>query len=99
MIQIVKHGEVIHKSRNLRGILDHARREPVDTIIAIRRGDDSASVRFIFYDKSRANVEWASWLVLCQWIQSRHRSWGEPYRMTHRGAVTVWDYFRIMWTC
>jgi len=83
MIEILdKTGRVIRRSKNLRGILDHARREyvvearvehdPADLPLQRR---DGYRVTFVYGNGDSAVAHFADWRVFIQWIHNR-RSWG-----------------------
>jgi hypothetical protein len=75
-VQIFQGSKVIHRSRNLRGIFDHARRVgltyAVATHIKDTRGTGELFVKF--NDDSFCCVIFADWYVLRAWIK-RRRSW------------------------
>ncbi len=67
-------GNVIRKSANLRGLLDHARRTPVETVELTRKPAGAAMVRVNFYNGDWAVASFGSATVAHNWIMSR-RSW------------------------
>jgi hypothetical protein len=69
-----QHGKVIHRSRNLRGILDHARRVGLWAANAYPQEDGKGMLCVTFADASRCEAQFASYQVLCQWLCAR-RSW------------------------
>ena len=72
---IVLNGEITHRSRNLRGILDHARRTPVIGATVMRKGHGEATLFVRYADGSVGVSEFASYAVCKHWISCR-RSWG-----------------------
>jgi len=74
-----QNGNVIARSKNLRGILDRARRFTVDEVHCHELRPFASdlpeySVEFHYSDKSIGFATFASWRVLAQFIRSR-RSW------------------------
>lgn len=72
MIEIKKNGDVIHKSRNLRGVLDHARRVGVKHVASFRRGQ-KADLLIHFGDDAMCFTE-HGWRASYDFIKAR-RSW------------------------
>lgn len=79
------HRKRIRTSRNLRGILDHARRVPVDYAVATRDSDGGAILSIIFTNGDYTRTSFASYTVARNWINSR-RSWQSPHWSTRREA-------------
>jgi hypothetical protein len=72
----------IHTSRNLRGLLDHARRVGAPHHVELRqRAPMSWNQPFKmvcrFPDGSHGVAFWADWRVAGDWMRAR-RSWGKP---------------------
>lgn len=67
-------GQVIQRSRNLRGILEYARRVGLDSACAARTADGKGRLDVTFADAATCQVEFASYTALCGWLQAR-RSW------------------------
>jgi hypothetical protein len=72
--------KVIHRSRNLRGIFDHARRTWVEEAVAMPTWKSTGLLHVTFGDGSTCRTEFASYGVLCQWLRSR-RSWAGVRRI------------------
>ena len=67
-------GEVIRRSRNLRGIQVHARRTWIAEAVASPGEDGRGILQVTFGDGATCRTEFASYTVLCIWLRSR-RSW------------------------
>ena len=75
MIEILNaSGEVIRRSRNLRGIQIHARRTWIAEAVASSAQDGRGLLQVTFGDGATCRTEFASYTVLCIWLHSR-RSW------------------------
>jgi hypothetical protein len=78
MIHIMDtNGNTIHTSRNLRGILDHARRVGIERASVLPKGhteDDEGCLIVNFADGSMCITIFVSYTVLCNWLRAR-RSW------------------------
>ena len=73
--QDADHGEqIIHRSRNLRGILDHVRRVGLDNAWALENRDGTGTLAIAFLDRSYCVTDFASYTVLADWLRAR-RSW------------------------
>lgn len=99
MIQIKnKGGDVIRRSRNLRGVLDYARVSPVESVSITARhvpGDSSYHLAFRFDDGSTCTAAFAAWRVAADWLLAR-RSWrygdwrdAEACRAYHSGPLVL----------
>lgn len=73
-IRIFRQGVVIGDSRNLRGVLDFARRHSVRSWSADMTDDYGARVTLDFCSGATARFEFASWDVAQRWVRAR-RSW------------------------
>jgi len=73
-------GQVIRRSRNLRGILDHARRTWIEEASAAPAQEGKGILSVTFGDRSTCTTEFASYEVLCWWLRSR-RSWSGVRRI------------------
>ena len=76
--EIILNGEVVKRSRNLRGVLDYARTQPVlkcEIDRVEKRG--GYTVKFTFYNGATEESSWASDVCALDWCYSR-RSWGKP---------------------
>ncbi len=77
---IHRHGVLVAKSRNFRGILDYARKSPVERIDCQHlRGDLIGTesvypVTFFFDNGAIGQIDFADWRVLSHTIRNR-RSW------------------------
>ena len=67
-------GYTVRTSRNLRGVLEHARRHNVDVVELRELEAGHYGVAFHFDNGDTALTNWADWRVLLDWILSR-RSW------------------------
>ena len=75
MIEICNpRGQVIRRSRNLRGICDHARRTWIEEAVASPAQDGRGILQVTFGDGSTCRTEFASYAVLCAWLR-RKWSW------------------------
>jgi hypothetical protein len=72
-----KENELIRTSRNLRGLLDHARRELPVTVDLRETERGYFDLRVGFLNGDYAWSRWASWRVAADWLRAR-RSWGLP---------------------
>lgn len=79
------HGEPVARSRNLRGILTYARRHPVKRASVYAKGEGRAFVVFIFQGDAESRVDFESFTVAGDWIESR-RSWG--LRLANHNATS-----------
>ena len=69
-------------TRNLRGILDHARRAGVRAVYLTMTDDYGARVHMSFGDGAFTRFEFASWDVAQRWFRAR-RSWALiPFSVT-----------------
>lgn len=69
-------GAIIARSKNLRGLLDHARRVPPVSARLVRFSYDGPyQLRVKFSNGSYAIAPFADWRVAADWIKAR-RSWG-----------------------
>lgn len=76
-------GEQIRESRNLRGLLDHARRvAPVSIHCGPPDSQGYSVITVFFANCDYAVTNWADWRVAADWFRSR-RSWPK---------LTVWDH-------
>jgi hypothetical protein len=75
MIQIVRSDSTIaHRSKNLRGLLDHARRVGLISAQAFPIEDGCGVLAVAFRDGCICVTVFQSFIVLCHWLQAR-RSW------------------------
>ena len=81
MIEIYsREGKVIHRSRNLRGILDHARKVGIQSATGELLAHGRGRLLVRFGDGSAAEAQFASFTVLERWLHSR-RSWAGVRRI------------------
>ena len=73
-------GQVIRRSRNLRGIGDHARRTWLAEAVASPAQDGRGLLQVTFGDGTTCRTEFASYQVLCIWLHAR-RSWAGVRRI------------------
>jgi hypothetical protein len=87
-------GKAIRASKNLRGILDYARRSPVDSVRLEPWPDEPGyyAVHFKFYDGANAVTKWADWRVCADWLRSR-RSWGLIAESKLQGPIEFVDRY------
>lgn len=81
-VQILKGGKVAHTSRNLRGLLDYARRAGPPVRVTLRQthpmgAGQPFTMRVTFPDGAEGVARWADWRVAGDWMRAR-RSWGKP---------------------
>ncbi len=74
MVTIHIHNGKPRHSRNLRGILDYARRQPVRLVRMYLSAACVATVDIIYDDESYCTTTFADWRVLRGWVAAR-RSW------------------------
>lgn len=75
MIEIIRNGRTVAKSRNLRGILDYARKSPVrKATVSCYNRERTGNVYILFEDGSECRTEFAGYIVAVEWIRAR-RSW------------------------
>lgn len=80
-------GKQIHESRNLRGVLDHARRTPVTSVdIGPNDSRGYCVVTFTHRNGDSSEAQFASRDVAYHWVLMR-RSWGlKPSNIISREA-------------
>ncbi len=75
MIRIYSHtGKPIRHARNLRGITDHVRRVGLILAVAYPVEQERGDLLVFFGDGATCHADFASYTVLCRWLQAR-RSW------------------------
>lgn len=77
---------IVRTSRNLRGILDHARRTPVRQVNVCDAIDGGALITVFYSNGDHCTTDFASRSVCEQWVKSR-RSWGLVARDVTGGVV------------
>jgi hypothetical protein len=92
-VTIFRNGQEVKHSRNLRGILDYARKvSPVNSALVVESPKDaSARVEFYFLDGAICITEFASAVVARNWLHAR-RSWGRYYVQYITGYRTNYAY-------
>ncbi len=71
------HGRTKHRSKNLRGIIEHYRHNPTDLVVKVAEAKDDPShyaVTFFWPNGDQGVTRWADWRVLLDWLKAR-RSW------------------------
>ena len=76
-----REGRVIHRSRNLRGILDHGRTVGIQSATGELLPHSRGRLLVHFGDGSTAEAQFASFTVLERWLHSR-RSWSGCRRIS-----------------
>lgn len=71
---IIKGGQIIRTSRNLRGLLDYARVSPVVRLESCPIGSTSGTVRVFFADGAESRANFRSYHIMIDWLRAR-RSW------------------------
>lgn len=85
----VRH-ERIRTSRNLRAILDHARRVPVERVSAMCDSDGGAILHIEFNNGDYSRVSFASYIIARKWVRSR-QSW-QLEQLQHNPTVSRWQF-------
>lgn len=67
-------GKVVARSRNLRGILDYARKSPVESVVIAPSPCGRGTLRVTYHNNARASAVFASFTILRDWCDAR-RSW------------------------
>ena len=65
------HHRILHRSRNLRGLLDHARRSPVTHYRLTRGPQTEAMLRVLYADGLTGKAAFASFAVAARWVRQR----------------------------
>jgi hypothetical protein len=69
--QIEKNGQIVKRSRNLRGIVDYSRVSVPARVELIPVGKSSGSLRVIFADGASTRVNFASYSIMVDWVRNR----------------------------
>jgi hypothetical protein len=78
MDTITLNDKIVSRSQNLRGILDYARKFPMESASVRRMPEGKAQVRFTFSNGAESLTLWESFRIASDWIRQR-KSWGiEP---------------------
>ncbi len=64
-------GNPVRTSRNLRGLIAHFNRQPVDVVAIDRLADGSGKLMVLFSNRDTCETTFASYTVLAEWIRSR----------------------------
>jgi hypothetical protein len=75
MLYILKQGQVVARSRNLRGVSAYARRSPVDRVTVIAKDNAGAFLYVQYEDGAECRTHFESFQVCSAWVKAR-RSWG-----------------------
>lgn len=73
-LQIIRQGKVESDSRNLRGLMDYARRNTIQRVTLEMTEDYGALFHVRFVNGATLNTEFAGWDVAQRWVRAR-RSW------------------------
>ena len=71
---IEKNGQIIHRSKNLRGMLDYARISPVIRAELTPVGKVNGRLRVIYADGASSSAHFASYHIAVDFVRNR-RSW------------------------
>jgi hypothetical protein len=71
-----KDGETIRRSRNLRGLREHARKHLVESIKIYRLADERGQLNVYFSNGDHFTTAFASFGVLCGWIRTWRNAYG-----------------------
>jgi hypothetical protein len=72
--KIEKNGQIIHRSKNLRGMLDYGRISPVSRVELTLEGEVNGKVSVIYEDGATTSAFFKSYHIAVDWIRKR-RSW------------------------
>lgn len=87
--EALDHRAVRH-SRNLRGLLDHARRTPPFNAVCHRDSDGGATLYVGYANGDWSRVSFASYRVAVSWVNSR-RSWGFTHSVRCSDTQHQWS--------
>jgi hypothetical protein len=74
-VTINLNGNLVASSKNLRGILDYARKVPVHRVAIYRNLNGDGLLCVTFDNGANCQTTFASYTVCIDWVKSR-RSWG-----------------------
>jgi len=74
MISIENNGQIIRKSKNLRGMLDYARVSPVKRIELTPQGKVNGRLRVIYNDGAVTSSNFANFHIMVDFVRNR-RTW------------------------
>lgn len=88
-IQIKRQGGVVSDSRNLRGVMDYARRNSVRRWRMTMTENYGADIVMEFFNGATAEFQFAGYDVAQRWIRAR-RSWALE-GVSIRATAEVWE--------
>lgn len=100
--EIVKDGKVIHRSRNLRGILEYARRILIDsvTIKPVFSSDapfvhsKASAILFVrWIDGATCETDFASFTICVDWCKDRSKFSRWPHKWPKHNVISSFDKF------
>ncbi len=74
-VEIKKDGEVVQRSRNLRGLISRASKVGVDSV-SVFRSEGGAYVSVFFKDGSECRTNFADFTVARDFFRKRWQRWG-----------------------
>ena len=74
MNNIIKNGQVIRRSKNLRGMRDYARVSPVKRVGLLPDGDTRGQLWVCYADGADCKADFASYHIMVDFVRNR-RSW------------------------
>lgn len=83
LIRDGKTGDVIRRSENLHGIVDHARRVGVEWVRIEPADHGEGYLAVMFADRSSCEIRFASWEVLRAWVRRARWPGGAPVTEVH----------------
>lgn len=86
MVVITLDDQIVSRSRNLRGIMEYARVNPVILMHIVKESDGSGILSIIFYNGAEVNTKFADYNVLKQWAANRL-----TYNANFHGADFSWQ--------
>lgn len=72
--RVIKNGQIIRTSKNLRGMRDYARVSPVVHIESAVLGDVSGTMRVFYADGAESRANFRSYKIMIDFIRNR-RTW------------------------
>ena len=79
---IIRGGQIIRTSRNLRGMLDYARISPVVRIETTPQGKVSGALRVFYADGAESKAFFRSYGIMIDFVRNR-RSWRTAQRVMY----------------
>tara|TARA_R110000868_G_scaffold82690_2_gene233395 strand:- start:2561 stop:2857 length:297 start_codon:yes stop_codon:yes gene_type:complete len=74
MLSIEKNGQIVRKSKNLRGMRDYARVSPVKRVELTPQGKVNGRLRVIYDDGAVTSAHFASFHIMVDFVRNR-RTW------------------------